>query len=105
MPFLREYKAIFDFEYAKIGFKGGDILNFKQDYEKWSHEVAEKESQFFNGIFEKYSWEKIIMIIGTIVGTLIILYVMFWFCRNCKRQKSKYHIELNEEYNKKDYYH
>ena len=55
VPFLREYKAIFDFEYAKIGFKGGDILNFKQDYEKWSHEVAEQESQFFNGIFEKYS--------------------------------------------------
>jgi hypothetical protein len=105
VPFLREYKAIFDFEYAKIGFKGGNILNFKQDYEKWSHEVAEKESQFFNGIFEKYSWEKIIMIIGTIVGTLIILYVMFWFCRNCKRQKSKYHIELNEQYNKKEYYH
>ena len=105
VPFLTEYRTIFDFQYAKIGFKGGDILNFKQDYEKWSHEVAEKESQFFNEFFKKYSWEKIVMIIGTIVGSLIILYVMFWLYRNWKREQPKYHIPLDEQYNKKDYYH
>lgn len=105
VPFLREYKTIFDFDNAKIGFKGGDILNFKQDYDKWTKEVAEKENQFFNEYFKGYSWEKIIMIIGTIVGSLIILYVMFWLYRNCRRQTSKYHIELNEQYDKKEFYH
>lgn len=105
VPFLREYKTIFDFDNAKIGFKGGDILNFKQDYDKWTKEVAEKENQFFNEYFKGYSWEKIIMIIGTIVGSLIILYVMFWLYRNCDRQNSKYHIELKEQYDKKEFYH
>ena len=104
VPFLREYKTIFDFDNAKIGFKGGDILNFKQDYDKWTKEVAEKENQFFNEYFKGYSWEKIIMIIGTIVGCLIILYVMFWLYRNCDRQNSKYHIELKEQYEKKKFY-
>ena len=104
VPFLREYKTIFDFDNAKIGFKGGDILNFKQDYDKWTKEVAEKENQFFNEYFKGYSWEKIIMIIGTIVGSLIILYVMFWLYRNCDRQNSKYHIELKEQYDKKEFY-
>ena len=105
VPFLREYKTIFDFDNAKIGFKGGDILNFKQDYDKWTKEVAEKENQFFNEYFKGYSWEKIFMIIGTIVGSLIILYVMFWLYRNCDRQNSKYHIELKEQYDKKEFYH
>ena len=105
VPFLREYKTIFDFDNAKIGFKGGDILNFKQDYDKWTKEVAEKENQFFNEYFKGYSWEKIIMIIGTIVGSSIILYVMFWLYRNCDRQNSKYHIELKEQYDKKEFYH
>ena len=104
VPFLREYKTIFDFDNAKIGFKGGDILNFKQDYDKWTKEVAEKENQFFNEYFKGYSWEKIFMIIGTIVGSLIILYVMFWLYRNCDRQNSKYHIELKEQYDKKEFY-
>ena len=104
VPFLREYKTIFDFDNAKIGFKGGDILNFKQDYDKWTKEVAEKENQFFNEYFKGYSWEKIFMIIGTIVGSLIILYVMFWLYRNCDRQNSKYHIELKEKKKKKEFY-
>ena len=100
VPFLREYKTIFDYKNARIGFKGGDILDFKKDYEKWTKE-AKEESKFFKG----YTWEKIVMIIGTIVGTLIILYVMFWLYRNCKRLQPKYHIELNENYDKKEFYH
>ena len=99
-PFLREYKTMFDFKNAKIGFKGGDILDFKKEYESWIKESKER-SKFFKG----YTWEKVLMIIGTIVGTLIIIYVMFWLYRNCKREKSKYHIELNENYDKKEFYH
>ena len=100
IPFLREYKTIFDYKNGRIGFKGGDILDFKKDYERWIKE-AKEDSKFFKG----YTWEKVVMIIGTIVGTLIILYVMFWLYRNCKREKPKYHIELNENYDKKEFYH
>ena len=101
VPFLREYKIILDYNRGKIGFKGGDILNFQKDYEKWTHEDKKKESDYFYG----YSWEQIMMIIGTIVGSLIILYVMFCLYRNCKREKPKYEIEgLNKEYDKKEFY-
>ena len=101
VPFLREYKIIFDYNRGKIGFKGGDILNFQKDYEKWTHEDRIKDSKYFYG----FSCEKIMMIIGTIVGSLIILYVMFWLYRNCNRERQKYHIELNEQYDKKEFYH
>ena len=73
----------------------GTILNYKKEYEKYTKEVEEKEKE---GFFSSYSWEKVFMIIGAIIGTLIILYVMFWLYRNCRRQTSKYHIELNEQY-------
>ena len=108
VPFLREYKTVFDYDEGRIGFKGGHVVNFKEEYEKWQKEVEEKEkeeeeSSFFKNGF--YSWEKIIMIIGAIIGTLIILYVMYWLYRNCRRETSKYHIELNEQYDKKEFYH
>ena len=102
IPFLREYKMVFDYEKTKIGFNGGTIINYQKEYEKYTKEVEEKEKK---GFFSSYSWEKIIMIIGAIIGILIILYVMFWLYRNCRRQTSKYHIELNEQYDKKEFYH
>ena len=102
IPFLREYKTVFDYEKKKIGFNGGTIVNYQKEYEKYTKEVEKKEKE---GFFSSYSWEKIIMIIGAIIGTLIILYVMFWLYRNCRRQTSKYHIELNEQYDKKEFYH
>ena len=100
IPFLREYKTIFDYKNGKIGFKGGDILDFKKDYERWIKEEKEN-SRFFKG----YTSEKVVAIIGTIFGTLIILYIMFWLYRNCKREKPKCHIELNENYDKKEFSH
>ena len=102
IPFLREYKIVFDYDNTKIGFNGGTILNYKKEYEKYTKEVEEKEKE---GFFSSYSREKVFMIIGAIIGTLIILYVMFWLYRNCRRQTSKYHIELNEQYDKKEFYH
>ena len=105
VPFLREYKTVIDYNNTKIGFSGGHIINFQQEYEKWAKSAEKKEnkSEFFNKDF--YTREKNIMIFGAIIGSLIILYVMFWLCRNCKRQNSNYHIELNEQYDKRDFYH
>ena len=80
--------------------KGENILDFEKEYEKWEEEIKEDQK----GFFEKYTWEKIIMIIGAIVGTLIIIYVMFWLYRNFRRVKPKYHIELEEQYDKTKFY-
>ena len=101
-PFLREYATILDYNHTKIGFKGGDILDFKKDYEKWGEEVAEKEMD----LFKNYSWEKIVMIIGVIVGSLIIICIIFSCYRNCRKATGpQYHIELKEQYDKKEFYH
>ena len=100
-PFLKEYKTILDYKNGQIGFKGGDILDFKEDYEKWAEEVANKEMEFFKG----YSWEKKVMIVGAIIGSLIILCILFSLYRNCRRENPGYHIELKEQYDKKEFYH
>jgi len=102
VPFLREYNTVFDYDYAKIGFKGGDILNFKDEYEKWTHEVSQRDKSTSK---KSCTWEKIWLIVGAIIGILIIIYVMFWLYRNCNRERPKYHIELNEQYDKKEFYH
>lgn len=100
-PFLKEYKTILNYNNGQIGFKGGDILNFKEDYEKWAEEVANKEMEFF----KEYSWEKKIMIVGAIIGSLIILCILFSLYRNYRRENPGYHIELKEQYDKKEFYH
>ena len=98
---MKEYKTILDYKNGQIGFKGGDILDFKEDYEKWAEEVANKEMEFFKG----YSWEKKVMIVGAIIGSLIILCILFSLYRNCRRENPGYHIELKEQYDKKEFYH
>ena len=100
VPFLREYSTILDYNKTQIGFKGEDILDFTKDYEKWGEEVAEKESQ----LFKKYSWEKIAMLIGVIVGSLIIICILYSCYRNCRRANPGYHIELKEHYDNKEFY-
>ena len=99
-PFLKEYKTILNYNNGQIGFKGGDILNFKEDYEKWAEEVANKEMEFF----KEYSWEKKIMIVGAIIGSLIILCILFSLYRNYRRENPGYHIELKEQNDKKEFY-
>ena len=99
-PFLVKYNLLLDYGKTRIGMKGENILDFEKEYEKWEEEIKEDQK----GFFEKYTWEKIIMIIGAIVGTLIIIYVMFWLYRNFRRVKPKYHIELEEQYDKTKFY-
>ena len=99
-PFLVKYNLLLDYDKTRIGMKGENILDFEKEYEKWEEELKEDQK----GFFEKYTWEKIVMIIGAIVGTLIIIYVMFWLYRNFRRVKPKYHIELEEQYDKTKFY-
>ena len=100
LPFLKEYQMVLDYDNARIGFNGGDILNFTNDYEKWINEDINIIVKLLKG----YSDEKKIMIAGTIIGTIIILYVLFWLYRSCRRDKPKYHIELQDQFDKKEYY-
>ena len=91
IPFLREYKLLFDYNRTRVGLSGEKVINYKDDYEKWVTDVTEKKTKILTG----YSCETIIFIIGTIIGTCIICYVVFWLYRNWRRDSNKY--KLHEE--------
>ena len=99
IPFMREYKILFDYSRTRVGFSGEDILNYKEEYDKWVINTAEKDSSIFSG----YTVEKIILIIGTIVGICIILYVAFKLHQYWKFENNN-HFKLEEEYDKKKIY-
>ena len=96
MPFMREYKVLFDYNLTRLGFSGENILNYKNEYDKWVIDEAEKRSKLFYG----YSYETIIFIIGTIVGICIIFYATFWLCRTWRRDINKYFIHTDEQFDK-----
>ena len=35
VPFLREYKILFDRNKTRVGFSGEDIMNYKEEYDNW----------------------------------------------------------------------
>ena len=99
IPFLREYKTLFDYTRKRVGFNGEDILNYKEEYDRWVIQTAEKDSSIFSGSIV----DNIIVIIGTITGICIILYVAFYSYKYWKGEKDK-HFPLDEEYDKKKLY-
>ena len=100
IPFFREYKILFDYNRTRIGFKGENIMNYKEHYDKWVIDTAEKNSKLFYG----YTQETIAFIIGTIVGICIIFYVTFWLYRNWRRGTNKYSLQLDELADKTKHY-
>ena len=100
VPFLRKYKVLFDYNQARVGFSGEDIMDYKNEYEKWVTDTAEKKSKLFQG----YTRETIIFIIGTIIGTCIICYCAFWLYRTWNRGRNKYYVQTDEKYNKEENY-
>ena len=95
IPFFRTFNVLLDYHKGKIGFKGEDIINYSQQYQKWSNQVKENKEKM--KIFEMPSGEKILAIVGTIVGIGILIFVAFCFYREYRRENPKYHIELKEQ--------
>lgn len=85
-PFFRKYNYLLDYDNLKFGINGEDIKDFNEQYEQWTVEVKEEEAKILNAP----SGEKVIGIIGGIVGICIILYVWCYFYRFSRRDKPKY---------------
>ena len=100
IPFFREYQILFDYNRTRVGFKGENIMNYKEHYDKWVIDTAEKNSKLFYG----YTQETIAFIIGTIVGICIIFYVTFWLYRNWRRGTNKYFPQTDELADKTKHY-
>ena len=94
IPFFREYNILLVYSDTKIGFKGEDIINYNKEYKDWNAKVKKEEAE----LYESTSCEKIIAIVGGIIGALIILYISFYFYREYRKEKPN-HIELREQYN------
>ena len=97
---MREYKLLLDYNKTRVGLSGENIMNYKEEYEKWAIDAAEKKSKLFSG----YSCETIIFIIGTIVGLCIISYVVFWLYRNWRRNSNRYKLNEEIQFNKEEIY-
>ena len=93
IPFFRAFNVLLDYHEGKIGFKGEDIINYSQEYQEWIKKVKEDEEK----MLEMPTGEKIFAIIGTIIGIGVLIYAAFYFYREYRREKPKYHIGLNEQ--------
>jgi hypothetical protein len=100
IPFLREYKLLLDYNKTRVGLSGENVMNYKEEYEKWQVDTAEKKSKLFSG----YTCETIIFIIGTIIGLCIISYVVFWLYRNWRRANNKYKLHEEIQFKKEEIY-
>ena len=102
IPLFKKYNIMFDYENKRVGFKGDNIIDFTKFYNDWKEEETVIKIHESNAISIAWTNEKIIMIIGTIIGVLIILYVLFFIIRESKRSnENKMNSKFVEEV--KDY--
>jgi hypothetical protein len=102
MPLFKKYNIMFDFENKRVGFKGENIIDFNKDYSKWKEEKSIIKINESNVISVSWTNERTILIIGTTVGILIILYILFYVIRSFKRNNmNKTHSKFVEQV--KDY--
>ena len=102
MPLFKKYNIMFDFENKRVGFKGENIIDFKKDYSKWKEENSIIKINESNVISVSWTNERAILIIGTIIGILNILYILFYVIRAFKRDNmNKTHSTFVEQV--KDY--
>ena len=100
IPLFKKYKIMLDYENKRVGLKG-EIIDFTEFYNEWKEEEVIKIHES-NAISMVWTNEKIIMGIGTIIGGLIILYILFSVIRESKRNnENKIHSKFIEQV--KDY--
>ena len=76
MPLFKKYNIMFDYENKRVGFKGENIIDFKKDYNQWKEEKSIIKINESNVISVSWTNERTILVIGTTVGLLIILYIL-----------------------------
>ena len=102
IPFFKKYDIMFDYENKRVGFKGDNIIDFTKLYNNWKDEETVIKINESNVISILWKDEKVMMIIGAIIGGIIILYVLFFVIRSMKRDDSnKIHSNFVEQV--KDY--
>lgn len=90
-PFFKKYKVRMKYDKQLIGFNGPDIINFHKEYLRWLDENEQ--------ILNKASNDKKIVAIGAIMGSMILLTILFCLCKSCKTENSRRSSKFVEEQN------
>ena len=89
---------MFDYENKRIGFKGDNILDFSKFYKNWKEGETIIQINESNTISFISTNEKALMIFGAFIGSIIILYVLFFFIReNRRNDTNKIHSAFVEQ--------
>ena len=88
-PFFSKYKVWLKYDKKIIGFNGNNIIDFNKDYKKWR---KENES-----LLNKTSNDKKIVVIGAVMGSMILITILFCLIKSCKNDNSRITSKFIEE--------
>ena len=88
-PFIKNYEIRFDYDEKIVGIKGKNILNFTKEY------LEEYEGN--QSFLKKISSDKKAMIGAVIIGSLILIFILFFIFRSLTNKSPKLHSELIED--------
>ena len=88
-PFFKKYKVWMKYDKQLIGFNGDNIIDFHREYKIWR-----EENEF---ILNKESNDKKIVYIGAIMGSMILLTILYCLIKSMKTENSRLSSKFIEE--------
>lgn len=88
-PFFKKYKVWFKYDKKIVGFNGKNIIDFHKEYKEWREE---NES-----ILNQASNDKKIVVIGAVMGSLILITILFCLIKSCRDERSRISSKFIEE--------
>ena len=89
VPLFSKYKVWLKYDKKLIGFNGENIIDFHQDYKLWRKENEK--------ILNKTSNDKKIVVIGAVMGSMILLTILFCLIKSFKTENSQRASRFIEE--------
>ena len=88
-PFFKKYKVWLKFDKQLIGFNGNNITDFHKEYKQWR-----EENEL---ILNKTSNDKKIVVIGAVMGSMILLTILYCLLKSFKTSNSRNSSRFIEE--------
>lgn len=90
-PIFNKYKVWMKYDKQLIGFNGNNIIDFHKEYIAWREENQQ--------ILNKVSNDKKIVVIGAVMGSMILLTILFCLIKSYKTDNSRNSSKFIEEQN------
>ena len=88
-PFFNKYKVWLKYDKKQIGFNGNNIIDFHREYKEWRDENEL--------ILNKTSNDKKIVAIGAIMGSMILITILFCLIKSYQSENSRRSSRFIEE--------